>query len=92
MVVTSYGRNKNLDDEIINTKRTTIVAPAIAVRLLIRNQFVFAVFLATDFVNEGNSSDEMVVACGLSHILLRVYSGVFLLSFPMHMPDTVLYI
>ena len=37
MVVTSYGRNKNRDDEIKKTKRRPIIAPAIAVRLLIRN-------------------------------------------------------
>ena len=76
MVVTSYGRNKNLDDEIINTKRTTIVAPAIAVRLLIRNQFVFAVFLATNFVKEGNSSDEMVV----NSIIDNAYKSLIVIS------------
>ena len=35
MAVTSYGRNKNDDDEIKKkTKRRSIIAPAIAVRLL----------------------------------------------------------
>ena len=35
MAVTSYGRNKNHDDEIKKTKRRRpIIAPAIAVRLL----------------------------------------------------------
>ena len=34
MAVTSYGRNKNHDDEIKKTKRRPIIAPAIAVRLL----------------------------------------------------------
>ena len=33
MAVTSYGRNKNHDDEIKKTKRRPIIAPAIAVRL-----------------------------------------------------------
>ena len=32
--MTSYGRNKNHDDEIKKTKRRPIIAPAIAVRLL----------------------------------------------------------
>ena len=37
VVVTSNARNKNLDDEIKeNTKRRPILAPAIAVRLLIK--------------------------------------------------------
>ena len=36
LVVTSYGRNKNLD-EIKKTKRRPIIAPAIAVRLLINS-------------------------------------------------------
>ena len=35
VAVTSYGRNKNHDDEIKKTKRRPIIAPAIAVRLLI---------------------------------------------------------
>ena len=39
MAVTSYGRNKNHDDEIKKTKRRPIVAQAIAVRLLIRVGF-----------------------------------------------------
>ena len=34
VAVTSYGRNKNHDDEIKKTKRRPIIAPAIAVRLL----------------------------------------------------------
>ena len=32
--MTSYGRNKNHDDEIKKPKRRPIIAPAIAVRLL----------------------------------------------------------
>ena len=36
VAVTSYGRNKNHDDEIKKTKRRPIIAPAIAVRLLIK--------------------------------------------------------
>ena len=37
MIVTSYARNvKNLDDEIKITKRRPIIAPAIAVQLLIK--------------------------------------------------------
>ena len=38
MVVTSYGRKKNLDDEMKKTKRRPILAPAIAVRLLKRKK------------------------------------------------------
>ena len=34
VAVTSFGRNKNHDDEIKKTKRRPIIAPAIAVRLL----------------------------------------------------------
>ena len=34
VAVTSYGRNKNHDDEIKKTKRRPIIAPAIAVWLL----------------------------------------------------------
>ena len=34
MAVTSYGGNKNHDEEIKKTKRNPIIAPAIAVRLL----------------------------------------------------------
>ena len=33
-IVRSYGRNKNLDEEIKKTKRRTIVAPVITVRPL----------------------------------------------------------
>ena len=33
MVVASYGRNKNRDDEMKKTKRRPIIAPAIAVRV-----------------------------------------------------------
>ena len=35
VIVTSYDRNKNRDDEIKKTMRRPIIAPAIAVRLLI---------------------------------------------------------
>ena len=38
MAVTSYGRNKNHDDEIKKTKRRPIIASAIAVRLLKKRQ------------------------------------------------------
>ena len=34
MIVTSYGRNKNLDDETKKMKRRPIIASAIASRLL----------------------------------------------------------
>ena len=36
MVVTKYGRNNNRNDEITKTRRRPIIAPAIALRLLIR--------------------------------------------------------
>ena len=36
--MTSYGRNKNHDDEIKKTKRRPIIAPAIAVRLLMKRK------------------------------------------------------
>ena len=36
VAVTSYGLNKNHDDEIKKTNRRPIIAPAIAVRLLIK--------------------------------------------------------
>ena len=39
LVVTSYGRNKYLDDHIKKTKRRPIIAPAIAVWLLIKVNF-----------------------------------------------------
>ena len=40
LIVTSYGRNKTLDNEIKKTKRRPIIDPAIAVRLLIRNDVI----------------------------------------------------
>ena len=36
VVVMSYGRNKNRDDEIKNTKKRPIITRAIAVRLIIK--------------------------------------------------------
>ena len=44
MVETSYGRNKNHDDEIKKTKRRPIIAPAIAVRLLKMILVLFSLF------------------------------------------------
>ena len=42
--MTSYGRNKNLKDEIKKNERRPIIAPAIAVRLL--------KIIASNFVQE----------------------------------------
>ena len=50
MAVTSYGRNKNRDDEIKKTKRRPIIAPAIAVRLLKKTDRTN--IIATNFVLE----------------------------------------
>ena len=38
VVVTSYGRNKNRDEEIRKTKKRPMIAPAIAVLLLKRKK------------------------------------------------------
>ena len=64
MAVTSYGRNKNHDDEIKKkkTKRRPIIASAIAVRLLIKfltNQKLFGKNLET-IISSKHAKEEQI--------------------------------